>query len=57
MSILTVTNLSHGFGDREILKNVSFRLLKGEARRINWLPMEKGKSSFMKYNNGKIRTR
>ena len=30
MSILTVQNLSHGFGDRAILNDVSFRLLKGE---------------------------
>ena len=30
MSILTVQNLSHGFGDRAIFNNVSFRLLKGE---------------------------
>ena len=30
MSILNVENLSHGFGDRAIFQNVSFRLLKGE---------------------------
>lgn len=30
MSILNVEHLSHGFGDRAILKDVSFRLLKGE---------------------------
>lgn len=30
MSILTVKNLNHGFGDRMIFDNVSFRLLKGE---------------------------
>lgn len=30
MSILNVENLNHGFGDRTILKNVTFRLLKGE---------------------------
>ena len=28
MSILEVKNLSHGFGDRAIFENVSFRLLK-----------------------------
>ena len=28
--ILNVKNLSHGFGDRAIFENVSFRLLKGE---------------------------
>lgn len=30
MSILTVKNMSHSFVDRDIFKNVSFRLLKGE---------------------------
>jgi ATPase subunit of ABC transporter with duplicated ATPase domains len=30
MSILQVENLVHGFGDHTLLKNVSFRLLKGE---------------------------
>ena len=30
MSILTVENVSHGFGARKILENASFRLLKGE---------------------------
>ena len=30
MSICTVENLSHGFGDRGIFEDVSFRLLKGE---------------------------
>ena len=30
MSILTVKNLSHSFGGRQILKDVNFRLLKGE---------------------------
>ena len=28
MSILNVENLTHGFGDRAIFNNVSFRLLK-----------------------------
>ena len=28
--VLNVENLSHGFGDRAIFDNVSFRLLKGE---------------------------
>ena len=28
MSILNVEHLSHGFGDRAIFKDVSFRLLK-----------------------------
>ena len=30
MSILNVELLNHGFGDRAILKDVTFRLLKGE---------------------------
>ena len=30
MSILTVKNMNHGFGDRAIFEDVSFRLLKGE---------------------------
>ena len=30
MSILNVEHLSHGFGDRAIFQDVSFRLLKGE---------------------------
>jgi ABC-type transporter Mla maintaining outer membrane lipid asymmetry ATPase subunit MlaF len=29
MSICTVEHLSHGFGDRGIFDDVSFRLLKG----------------------------
>ena len=33
MSVLTVKNISHGFGDRAIFEDVSFRLLKGEHRR------------------------
>lgn len=53
MSILTVTNLSHGFGDREILKNVSFRLLKGEHIGLIGANGE-GKSSFMNIITGKL---
>ena len=30
MSILNVENLTHGFGERAIFNDVSFRLLKGE---------------------------
>ena len=32
MSILNVEHLSHGFGDRAIFEDVSFRLLKGSGR-------------------------
>lgn len=53
MSILTVTNLSHGFGDREILRNVSFRLLKGEHVGLIGANGE-GKSSFMNIITGKL---
>ena len=53
MSILTVTNLSHGYGGREILKNVSFRLLKGEHVGLIGANGE-GKSSFMNIITGKL---
>ena len=39
MSILEVKNLSHGFGDRAILRDVSFRLLKGDALSAWSVPM------------------
>ena len=34
MSLLNVEHLTHGFGDRAIFDDVSFRLLKGEHRLI-----------------------
>ncbi len=46
MSILTVKNLSHGFGDRAIFNNVSFRLLMGEHIGLIGANGE-GKSTFM----------
>ncbi|MDO4799597.1 MAG: ABC-F family ATP-binding cassette domain-containing protein [Bacillota bacterium] len=46
MSILTVKNLNHGFGDRAIFENVSFRLLKGEHIGLIGANGE-GKSTFM----------
>ncbi len=46
MSILTVSNLNHGFGARAILSNVSFRLLKGEHIGLIGANGE-GKSTFM----------
>lgn len=46
MSILTVQNLSHGFGDRAILNDVSFRLLKREHIGLVGANGE-GKSTFM----------
>lgn len=46
MSILTVKKLSHGFGDRAIFDDVSFRLLKGEHIGLIGANGE-GKSTFM----------
>ena len=46
MSILNVSNLSHGFGDRAIFQNVSFRLLKGEHIGLIGANGE-GKSTFI----------
>lgn len=46
MSILNVEHLSHGFGDRAIFEDVSFRLLKGEHIGLIGANGE-GKSSFM----------
>ncbi|WP_042148802.1 ABC-F family ATP-binding cassette domain-containing protein [Paucisalibacillus sp. EB02] len=46
MSLLTVKNLSHGFGDRAIFENVSFRLLQGEHIGLIGANGE-GKSTFM----------
>ncbi len=53
MSILTVTNLSHGFGDRAIFNNVSFRLLKGEHIGLIGANGE-GKSTFMNIITSKL---
>ncbi|GAA0179546.1 ABC-F family ATP-binding cassette domain-containing protein [Clostridium sediminicola] len=53
MSILTVKNLSHGFGDRAIFDNVSFRLLKGEHIGLIGANGE-GKSTFMNIITGKL---
>lgn len=46
MSILTVSNLSHGFGDRAIFEDISFRLLKGEHIGLIGANGE-GKSTFI----------
>ena len=51
MSILEVKNLSHGFGDRAIFENVSFRLLKGEHIGLVGANGE-GKSTFMSIVTG-----
>lgn len=51
--ILNVENLSHGFGDRAIFDNVSFRLLKGEHIGLVGANGE-GKSTFMNIVTGKL---
>lgn len=51
MSILNVSNLTHGFGDRAIFEDVSFRLLKGEHIGLIGANGE-GKSTFMSIVTG-----
>ena len=51
--ILNVKNLTHGFGDRAIFDNVSFRLLKGEHIGLIGANGE-GKSTFMNIITGKL---
>lgn len=53
MSILNVENLSHGFGERAIFHDVSFRLLKGEHIGLVGANGE-GKSTFMNIVTGKL---
>ncbi|MDD3223708.1 MAG: ABC-F family ATP-binding cassette domain-containing protein [Clostridium sp.] len=53
MSILTVENMSHSFGDRVLFNNTSFRLLKGEHIGLIGANGE-GKSTFMKIINGEL---
>ncbi len=53
MSILNVEHLSHGFGDRAIFADVSFRLLKGEHIGLVGANGE-GKSTFMSIVTGKL---
>lgn len=53
MSILNVEHLSHGFGDRAIFSDVSFRLLKGEHIGLVGANGE-GKSTFMSIVTGKL---
>ena len=53
MSILNVVKLSHGFGDRAIFTDVSFRLLKGEH--VGFVGANgEGKSTFMNIITGKL---
>ncbi len=51
MSILNVEHLTHGFGDRAIFEDVSFRLLKGEHIGLVGANGE-GKSTFMSIVTG-----
>lgn len=53
MSILNVEKLNHGFGDRLIFNDVSFRLLKGEHIGLIGANGE-GKSTFMKVVTGQM---
>ena len=53
MSILNVEHLSHGFGDRAIFNDVSFRLLKGEHIGLVGANGE-GKSTFLNIVTGKL---
>lgn len=53
MSILNVEHLTHGFGDRAIFEDVSFRLLKGEHIGLVGANGE-GKSTFMNIVTGKL---
>ena len=53
MSILNVEHLTHGFGDRAIFEDVSFRLLKGEHIGLIGANGE-GKSTFMSIVTGRL---
>ena len=53
MSILNVELLTHGFGDRAIFEDVSFRLLKGEHIGLIGANGE-GKSTFMSIVTGRL---
>ena len=53
MSILNVEHLTHGFGDRAIFSDVSFRLLKGEHIGLVGANGE-GKSTFLNIITGKL---
>ena len=54
MSILNVENVSHSFGGRVILEDVTFRLLKGE--RVGLIGANgEGKSTFLNIITGKMK--
>lgn len=47
MSVLTVSNVTHGFGARQILDDASFRLLKGEHVGLSLVLMVKVNLRFL----------
>ena len=53
MSLLTAKNVTHGFGERIILDNANFRLLKGEHIGLIGANGE-GKSTFINILLGNI---
>ena len=53
MSYLNVTNVSHTFGGRQILENVSFKLLRGEHVGLVGANGE-GKSTFLNIVTGHL---
>lgn len=53
MSVLTVENVTHGFGGRAILEDASFRLLKGEHVGLVGANGE-GKSTFLNIITGEL---
>ncbi len=53
MSVLTVSHVTHGFGARQILDDVSFRLLKGEHVGLIGANGE-GKSTFLNIITGAL---
>lgn len=53
MSVLSVEKVSHGFGDRAILEDVTFRLLKGEHVGLVGANGE-GKSTFLNIITGQL---
>ena len=53
MSLLTVENVTHGFGARRILEDASFRLLKGEHIGLIGANGE-GKTTFLNIITGRL---
>jgi ATPase subunit of ABC transporter with duplicated ATPase domains len=53
LSVLNVENVSHGFGERKILEDVSFRLFKGEHVGLIGANGE-GKSTFLNIITGEL---